>query len=228
MSHAVLAIKFDPEGSAYWLPKSGRLAASRLQTVWFWGLRICFTDDPDDQKWPPWLFIISSYPSPYPVEHASYTIGPKVVHETQAIVDTDAEILTTIPIPTMEEWVWCPLYLHAIPALPINVFRCPSLRQTSLTLTEDSLRTFQAAAVRCYLSAMEKTREALATHDPETIKNGWFAPRDPSENDGRMFGEPSDPHKYVFDFNYKVPPGGGLPLFEGPSDVYDEVMLYNQ
>ncbi|KAI0719781.1 hypothetical protein C8T65DRAFT_725205, partial [Cerioporus squamosus] len=69
--------------------------------------------------------------------------------------------------------------------------------------------------------------EALATHGREKIKNGWYAPK-PERDDGRMFGEPSDPQKYIFDFDFKVPSNGKLPSFEGPSNVYDEIMLYNQ
>lgn len=228
MSHSLLTVKFEPEGSAYWMPKSGRLAASRLATQWFWGLRICFTDDPNDNLWPPWLFVISSCPSPYPVENASYTLGPRIVYETEAIVDDDADILAIYPIPTMEELAGSPLYLHAIPALPINTYRCPGLKEETLPLTEDSVRTFHQGVVRCIKSAKEKMLEALATHGPEKIKNGWYAPPQQSDNDGRMFGEPSDPHKYVFNFQYPVPPDGSLPRFETPSNVYDEIMLNNQ
>ncbi|KAI0719779.1 hypothetical protein C8T65DRAFT_603238 [Cerioporus squamosus] len=228
MAHTLLPAKFEPERSAYWLPKSGQLAASRLPTRRFWGLRTCFNDQERDNRYPPWLFVVSSFPSPYPVENASYSLGPKVVRETGAIVRDDAEILTTTPIPTTEERASWPLFLHLLPAILINVYRSQPLRLLYFTLTEDSFRTFYNGVERCVRAADANAREALATHGFEKIKNDWNAPQLDGNHGAYMFGETIDPHSYVFDFDPELPPGSKLPSFEGPSVVYDELMLYNQ
>ncbi|RPD61807.1 hypothetical protein L227DRAFT_524311, partial [Lentinus tigrinus ALCF2SS1-6] len=228
MSHSLLPAKFDPAGSAYWLPKSGRLAASRLPIEPFWGLRTCFTDDERDNLSPPWLFAISSYPSPYPVENASFTLGPRIISKTGAVVSTDADILTTTPIPTKEERASWPLYLHILPALRLNTMRCSLFDQLYYTLTEDSLRAFNDGVGRCLKSAKEKQREILAApHDIWEVKKGWFARKENPDTGAYMFGgPPPDPQKYVFNFDFDAEPK--LPSFEGPSNVYDELMLYNQ
>ena len=229
MSHSFLPVKFEPERSAHWLPKAGRLAAARLPTRRFWALRICFTDDERDKIWPPWLFVIASSPSPYPVENASFTLGPRRVLGAGVVVDGDADIQTTAPIPTMESRVSRPLYLHIVPALPLDLPHCSALLRTSFTLTEDSLRTFHDGVARCIRTADDNIREAQATHSPESLKNGWYAPRLDANSDAYMFGEPSNPHKYVFDFGFHLPLDTiDFPAFEVPPTVYDELMLYNQ
>ncbi|RDX52471.1 hypothetical protein OH76DRAFT_1480591 [Lentinus brumalis] len=229
MSHTLLPTKFEPERSAYWLPKSGRLAASRLPTRRFWGLRACFNDDESDNIWPPYLFVVSSFPSPYPVEKPFYTLGPRLVKETGAIVGEDAEILTSTPIPTTEERASWPLFLHVLPALPINVYRSRAMMMLYYTLTEAGLQTFDKGVERCLQTADADAREALATHGFEKIKNGWNAPQQDAGHDEYSFGETiGDPHSYVFDFDSEMLPGMNYPSFEGPSVVYDELMQYNQ
>ncbi|RPD75955.1 hypothetical protein L226DRAFT_534019 [Lentinus tigrinus ALCF2SS1-7] len=227
LAHSILPVKFEPGRSAYWLSKSGQLAASRLPTEAFWGLRTSFADRKRDNTWPPWLFVISSYPSPFPVENASFTLGPRVVSKTGAIVDTDADLSTTSPLPTSERGTILPLYLHNIPALHINTTRCSGLTYIYFTLTEDNLRTFHDGVDRCLGSALAKTDEAVATQPFEEVKNGWFAPEQNQDTGAHMFGgPPSDPQKYVFNFDFEE--NAKLPSFEGPSSVYDELMLYNQ
>ncbi|TFK78509.1 hypothetical protein K466DRAFT_606922 [Polyporus arcularius HHB13444] len=229
MSHTLLPAKFEPGSSAYWLPKSGQLAASRLLTRRFWGLRTCFNSDERDNKAPPYLFVVSSFPSPYPVEKPSYTLGPRLVKETGATVGDDAEILTTTPIPTTEDRASWPLFLHVLPALPINVYRSEVMKWLYFTLTEDGLRTFASGVERSLRTADTDAREALATHGFEKIKNGWNAPQRDAGHGEYSFGETvGDPHSYVFDFDCEMSPGSKLPSFEGPSVVYDELMLYNQ
>ena len=49
------------------------------------------------------MFVVSSFPSPYPVENASYRLGPRVVQETGAIIDHEDVLSDVVTDPKNEK-----------------------------------------------------------------------------------------------------------------------------
>ncbi|KAI0767576.1 hypothetical protein C8Q74DRAFT_1370336 [Fomes fomentarius] len=218
MNHAFVPTKFDPQRSAYWLSDSAEAAARRLPTSWFWALRASVvdpeSDGPDD---PPLLFLVASEPSPYPISSASLTLGPRKAQDTGTYLGNDAQLIVRNgPLPSMESVIHEPLYLHTIPALPIDEPR--PLTTYYFVLNQDSLRRFFARVREDVRLAREYREHASSTQGCQAVKNGWAGP---TEDTSRM-GE--DPRAYVFDFG----PPEAMPTFEGKATVYEELMLYAQ
>ncbi|KAI1787530.1 hypothetical protein LXA43DRAFT_1028571 [Ganoderma leucocontextum] len=145
MPHSFVHLKFDPKLTAYWLPPSGQLAAAKIPVEPFWALRTNWDGDESDLA-PGFIFVVSSDPSPFPLQNASFTLGPKFATDTGAHWNEAATLRMTKPIHTIEEDLSCPLYLHTVPTLPINPYARPPIKAVNYQLDKPSLNKFLRVA----------------------------------------------------------------------------------
>ena len=224
MPHSFVPLKFDPKLTAYWLPPSGQLAAAKIHVESFWALRTNWAGDERDPA-PGFIFVVSSDPSPFPLQNASFTLGPKFATDTGVRWDDTTTLRTTKHIRTIDEDLPVPLYLHTVPMLSINPYARPPIKTVRYQLEKQSLNNFLHVAHDLLPAAWAfrrwHTRRHGRTGGSECVQEGWstFGEGDRYVLEGR-----NDPKTYVFKF-LESPP---YPSLEGPGNIYHEIWLYKQ
>nr|VWO95334.1 N/A [Ganoderma boninense] len=225
MPHSFVPLKFNPKLTAYWLPPSGQLAAAKIHVASFWALRTNWSGDESD-KAPGFIFVVSSDPSPFPLENASLTLGPKFDRNTGACWNDATALRTTKPIRTFkEEHMPLPLYLHTVPMLSLSPYACHPMKTVRYQLDKPSLDKFLHFA-------HELQDAGWAFRKWHARRHGRTGGSEQAQEDWSTFGEGgryilggrNDPKAYVFKFLE----GPLYPSFEGPGNIYHEIWQYKQ
>ena len=192
----------------------------------FWALRTNWDGDESDPA-PGFIFVVSSDPSPFPIQTASFTLGPKFAMDsgTHWNDSEGATLRTTKPITTIEEDLSLPLYLHAVPMLPINPYARPPIKAVHYQLDKTSLNKFLHVAHELLPVAWDfrtwHTRRHGRTGGQECVQEDWSTF---GEGGRYVLGGRNDPKTYVFNFLE----GPLYPSLEGPGTIYHEIWLYKQ
>lgn len=229
MSHAFVVAHFNPGQSAWWLPPSGQLTASKFATRPFWAIRFDYKDDRDA---PRLLCSVSSQPSPLPMPNASFTLGPKIATNSGEIWHAEGTQLAIQPPMQCEDaGLLRTLYLHTAPRMLLSYESATPLGVPLHQLEDDSFRRFKEAVEANEAEINKFWRELRLAflieqlpHPPgiapddflESIHNG---PPDPTY----VFGGMNNPHTYEFDFSHPA-----LPYCDFPTSIYDEILVYAQ
>ncbi|KAI0367352.1 hypothetical protein BV20DRAFT_559315 [Pilatotrama ljubarskyi] len=228
MPHSLVVARLDPARSAFWIPRFGRLAASKIVTIPFWALRVSLVNEDEVQPIvaPGTLFVISTQPSPIHIPNASLTLGPRLALDSKRIGALDAQLTTTRSLHSSEACLEWPLYVHTIPRLRIHYSSQKPLTTMHYELDRPSLLKFKDVALDNQLPALDyyyrevRPRQAWIPAT-ESIPDKW------TSFSGRrhryVLGAANSPRAYCFDFLDDY-----LPCFESPATVYEETYLFHQ
>lgn len=244
MPHSLVVAQFNPAASAYWLPRSGRLAASKIPCSPFWAIRFSLTEQPEeDPTSGALLCAISSTPQGFRLPNASLTLGPKFDIDTGEVsTDTGGalgpQLLVWPSIPCLGIALHQPLYVHTVPTVMVmEGGRIADDTAMFHQLDPDSLRLFRSAVItnrqliyqywECQQKELLKARlpyaYAVCALDDDSNWPLFNGHPDPTY----MFGELHNPHAYCFDFNYGDP-DHPLPFCDYPTVFYSQLAIYAQ
>ncbi|KAI0676278.1 hypothetical protein C8Q78DRAFT_1073104 [Trametes maxima] len=250
MPHSFVVAQFNPGQSAYWLPPSGRRAATKLVTEPFWALRFDLYEQFEHENDPHFLCAVSSNPSPQQVPNASFTIGPKRCIYPPGVWFGNYDLGVVPPIISYPGVLLDNLYLHATPAISIFGAQQDPIRVTSLQLEPESLKYFRpiAKAHHVEMPAVWRTQRKVhwsstqhaailssksredtpisgnndTTEDNMDQWSTFTEPADPLY----MFGQLNNPRAYCFDFDFSS--ADSLPFPDYANTIYDEIFKYIQ
>ncbi|KAI0367368.1 hypothetical protein BV20DRAFT_560154 [Pilatotrama ljubarskyi] len=229
MPHSLVVARLDPARTAYWIPRFGRLAASKIVTTPFWALRISLANEDEEEEPimdPELLYVVSTQPSPIHISNASLTLGPRLALDSKRVRAEDAQLTTTRPLHSSEARLESPLYVHTIPRLRIHYSSQKPLTTMYYELDRPSLLKFKEIALNNRLPALDYYyHEVRPRHAwipaTESIPDKW------TSFSGRrhryVLGAANSPRAYCFDFLDEC-----FPWFEHPTTVYEEIYFFHQ
>ena len=236
MPHTLAAVQFDPDASAYWLPRSGQLTAAKIPTTQFWAIRFHIDDSGEGDNCPKWLCVVSPEPSPLPLPNASMTLGPKRSRQSSIVRhagDEDQDLTLDVPLPCANDETICrPMYVHTAPVLRIHMFRSPPVKRVFCQFDEESLRRFKKtvrenrAALRTHWLSRQKEEWArrIAQWDNHSLPDLSTAFSEQAVDPTYMFSYLNNPQAYCFKFIYD----GTACAIEKRPKIYEEMLLYAQ